>query len=296
MALCAAVNSNSFAQDATFSQNFSNPLSFNPAYAGSFGCSRLALDYRNQFPSVSYNYITYCASYDQYVKPLAGGLGLIFTSLNEEKGTFVQNSINGMYALNIRVSDVCHIRPAINVGFGENSVDLENPPPDYKKSVNYFNIGAGLLFAYKNFVAGVAYDHINQPDIGFLGGSDLGAKLTLHCNFQIRFDNNTNLTPGFIYQHQYSENIYLPSLMLKLWYIKLGAEFRLGPNIYHSIIPMIGFVNKWLSLSYSYDYIIPSTDNETPNKGTGGIHEITAVFKFNCRNKAKYGITHLYSF
>jgi hypothetical protein len=155
-----------------------------------------------------------------------------------------------------------------------------------------------LLFNYKNFDAGVAYDHFNEPNIGFDEKDDLPAKLTLNCNFQIKIDNNTNLTPGFIYQHQYSGNdSYLPSLMLKIWHIKLG----IGTRLYHDrcsddFIAMLGYTNNWISISYSYDVIIPCGDDKTPNKGTGGIHEITAVFKFNCLHKEKYGITQIYGF
>ncbi|MFN5910373.1 MAG: type IX secretion system membrane protein PorP/SprF, partial [Bacteroidota bacterium] len=60
--------SGSFAQDPTFTQFYANPLYLNPAFAGSHGCPRFALNYRNEWPSLTGNYVTYSASYDQYFK------------------------------------------------------------------------------------------------------------------------------------------------------------------------------------------------------------------------------------
>jgi len=333
------VNSNTFAQDATFSQNFSNPLSLNPAYAGSLGCSRFVADYRNEFPLASSydknnffsscnNDVTYSASYDQYVDKLAGGLGLVFTSNNElndntyQKYNYKQNWINGIYAFNLRINDNFHIRPSINMGVGQNYfIIVDNGPPPgvifsypsppisypntVSKAINYFNIGTGVLFACKNFISGIALDHINKPNIGLFSTSKLPMKLTIHSSLDIKITDNTNLTPGIIFQEQQFGNpdvngFILASLMLKIWYIKLGFEFTnrtdniSGGNSY--LIGMLGFVNKWMSIGYSYDYIIPDANNESPNKGRGGIHEIAAIFKFNCKNKEKYGLTHLYGF
>ncbi|MFN5148175.1 MAG: type IX secretion system membrane protein PorP/SprF, partial [Flavobacteriia bacterium] len=64
------------AQDPTFTQFYANPLYLNPALAGSYGCSRFALNYRNEWPALSGNYVTYSASYDQYFKNISGGFGL----------------------------------------------------------------------------------------------------------------------------------------------------------------------------------------------------------------------------
>jgi hypothetical protein len=56
------------AQDPTFTQFYANPVYLNPALAGSSGCPRVALNYRNQWPQLTGNYVTYAASYDSYFK------------------------------------------------------------------------------------------------------------------------------------------------------------------------------------------------------------------------------------
>jgi len=64
-----------FAQDPIFSQFYANPLYLNPAMAGSSVCPRLIFNYRNQWPAISGTYITYNASYDQYVDNISGVSG-----------------------------------------------------------------------------------------------------------------------------------------------------------------------------------------------------------------------------
>ena len=52
------------AQEPTFTQFYANPLYLNPAFAGSNKCPRVNLNYRNEWPNLSGNYVTYSASYD----------------------------------------------------------------------------------------------------------------------------------------------------------------------------------------------------------------------------------------
>ena len=70
---------NASAQDPQFTQFYANPLYLNPAFAGSHGCPRFATNYRNEWPSLSGNYVTYSVSYDQYFKTISGGIGVIAT-------------------------------------------------------------------------------------------------------------------------------------------------------------------------------------------------------------------------
>jgi len=65
-------------QDAHFTQYLSTPIYLNPAFAGYDGCTRFAASYRNQWPNISGNYQTVNASFDQYVRPFRGGIGVNF--------------------------------------------------------------------------------------------------------------------------------------------------------------------------------------------------------------------------
>ena len=59
-----SISVSSFAQDPTFTQFYSNPVYLNPALAGSYGCPRISMNYRNEWPQLTGNYVTYSAAYD----------------------------------------------------------------------------------------------------------------------------------------------------------------------------------------------------------------------------------------
>ena len=56
-----------YSQDPEFSQFYANPLFLNPALAGSTICPRAIANFRDQWPSVGGAFVTYNASYDQYI-------------------------------------------------------------------------------------------------------------------------------------------------------------------------------------------------------------------------------------
>ncbi|MFN7300158.1 MAG: type IX secretion system membrane protein PorP/SprF, partial [Bacteroidota bacterium] len=70
------------AQDPELSQFYAAPMYTNPAMAGSAFCSygaagRVALNYRNQWPSLPGTFRSFAASWDQHIPDLGGGLGIM---------------------------------------------------------------------------------------------------------------------------------------------------------------------------------------------------------------------------
>ncbi|WP_417266065.1 type IX secretion system membrane protein PorP/SprF, partial [Brumimicrobium sp.] len=55
----SGLSSKAYAQDPQFSQFYANPIYLNPAFAGSHGCPRFAVNYRNQWPALSGTFVTY---------------------------------------------------------------------------------------------------------------------------------------------------------------------------------------------------------------------------------------------
>ena len=60
-----------FSQDLEFTQFYANPLYLNPAFAGSHGCPRVSMNYRDQWPGLSGSYVSYSACYDQYISSIS---------------------------------------------------------------------------------------------------------------------------------------------------------------------------------------------------------------------------------
>ena len=91
-------------QDPTFTQFYSNPVYLNPALAGASGCPRIALNYRNEWPQLTGNYVTYSAAYDTYAKNVSGGIGLIAMHDQQGEGTIQTSMIGGVYSYNLKVN------------------------------------------------------------------------------------------------------------------------------------------------------------------------------------------------
>src|SRR4051812_34004613 len=95
LVIFCCITLSSLAQDPAFTQFYANPLYLNPAMAGSARCPRIALNYRNQWPSLQGTFVTYSASYDQHVDGLSGGLGLLAVSDKAGEGTINTTNISG---------------------------------------------------------------------------------------------------------------------------------------------------------------------------------------------------------
>ena len=83
---------------------FSNPIYLNPALAGSSGCPRVSLNYRNEWPQLTGNYVTYSAAFDTYSKGIQGGIGLIAMHDQQGQGTITTSMLSGIYSYNLKVN------------------------------------------------------------------------------------------------------------------------------------------------------------------------------------------------
>jgi len=286
---------NAYSQDPHFSQFYSNPLALNPAFAGSAGCSRVALNYRSQWAKLSGGgYKTFSVSYDQFTCKVNGGIGFnyMYDAAFDELCTHYANVF---YSYNIKCSENFLIKPAINIGMGRKSIDESKLTPAISFPNNpryYFNAGAGVLIVYKNLIGGVAFDHLFEPNVSFSSTSHLPMKFTAHASFQFDIKDKIKITPLVIFQKQQMFEAIIPSVLFNIWYIKFGAGLRTGFHNSDSFIYMLGFQNNKMSIGYSYDYTISKLSN-----ATGGSHEISTVFKFNCKNKTdKFFIPQLNGF
>ena len=102
ISLLIGFNNDIKAQDPAFSQFFANPLYLNPAMAGTNICPRISLNHRNQWPGIGKTYVTYSASYDQYVDKLGGGLGFAVAKDVAGAGNLNTTHISATYAYRLK--------------------------------------------------------------------------------------------------------------------------------------------------------------------------------------------------
>src|SRR5436190_18235724 len=111
------------AQDPEFTQFYANPLYLNPALAGSARCPRIALNYRNQWPSLSGTFVTYSASYDQHVDAISGGLGVLAVSGRAGDGILNTNMFSGIYSYQLTITRDFSMRFGFQGTYMQKSLD-----------------------------------------------------------------------------------------------------------------------------------------------------------------------------
>ncbi|MCB0820836.1 MAG: PorP/SprF family type IX secretion system membrane protein, partial [Bacteroidetes bacterium] len=173
------------AQDPQFTQFYANPLYLNPAFAGSVRCPRFVLNYRNQWPAIPGNFVTYSASYDQHFDGINGGLGVLVN--NDVAGEGTLNTLNAslIYSYQLEVSRNFSIKAGFQATFAQRTLDwtkltfgdqidtrygfIYNTQEVFgPKSKIFPDFSAGVLGYSENFYFGFAAHHLTQPDQSFL--------------------------------------------------------------------------------------------------------------------------------
>lgn len=161
------------AQDPQFTQFYANPLYLNPAFAGVARCPRFILNYRNQWPAIPGNYITYSASYDQHVDALSGGIGVLVTNDVAGQGTLNTLNFSGIYSYHLEVNRNFSIKAGFQATYAQRTLDWSkltfSDQIDSRygfiystkevfgpNSVNYVDFSAGMIGYSERFFFGFA--------------------------------------------------------------------------------------------------------------------------------------------
>jgi type IX secretion system PorP/SprF family membrane protein len=295
--LFLVISNNVSAQDVHFSQFYSNRLYLIPAYAGSVRCPRLVTNYRNQWPSLSGNYVTYAASYDRHVDDLNGGIGVMVMADRMGDNSIGTNSLSGFYSYQIGISRSVSVRAGLQISFNQMSIDPTkfsfndqiDPRYGFVKKTNekidvrqksYADFSAGGLVFSKIFYGGIAVSHITQPDQSFIknNSSPLPMKFTVNAGAKLKLgDDETSLSPNVIFQQQATFQT-----------LNIGLYFTKGPFIsglwyrnQDALISLVGLQLNGFRFGYSYD-ITTSKLNKSQ-----GSHEISASYRWYCKPKRK---------
>ena len=291
------------AQDPEFSQFYANPLYLNPAMAGVEGAAKVFLGYRNQWPGATSPYSTYMASYEQYLEPLQGGIGVHVMNDRQGGGVFNTISLDAVYSYHLKVSRELTVTGGLQASMGHRNMNPEglvlpdelagNPVTTltgYSKIYPDFSVGFAAF--YRNLFGGVAAHHLHQP---YTGTSDnpntrLSRKYTAHVGAMIPIYEKRlgkevlQLSPNlvFIQQDTYQQLNY----GLELIYRNLigGVWFRQDLKFsYGTAIFSVGYGNDQFRIRYSYDARLSAPDVHIPSLGS---HEISMVIIFENINKS----------
>ncbi len=299
-----AFSASANAQDPHFSQFFASPLTLNPAFTGKFdGQWRLAVNHRDQWPSIPKAYVTTSGSFDFGIMkdklPAGDVFGIGIAGLSDA-------SANDQLKLNYGSVSVSYHKAldedgynTIGAGFQGtySSLSLDEGKLTFEdmlrangftgartdfltngNSQNYFDVNAGILFSGSsngdnNYYAGVSVYHVNRPKVGFKDQNYfLANRLTVHGGGSLPVADALTLNASIIHQVQAkaSETTLGGALAYNLngdevtpSSIFVGSWIRLND----ALIPYIGLEVGGLRIGASYDVNISSLKTATASRG-----------------------------
>ena len=301
MVVLLSATLSSRAQDPTFTQFYANPLYLNPAFAGSHGCPRFALNYRNEWPSLSGNYVTYSASYDQYFKNISGGFGVLATHDQQGQGTINTSMLGIVYSYHLKVTRKFSMMFGARAAWYQKFLDWDkltfgdmiDPRRGFIYSTGdvprggsrgFFDASAGVVGYSKSFFFGFAAHHLNTPNESMIiGDSPLPMRFTGHMGADIplgkksKYSNGTNIMPNVIYQYQNGFQELSIGTYVKYGAFNVGVWYRNRD----AFIMTIGVNTGKFKLGYSYDVTVSKLNNGV----SGGSHELSLGLNLSCKTK-----------
>ena len=302
------------AQDQQYTQFYANPTYLNPAFSGHTTQSRMALNYRNQWPSIPGAFVSYNFSYEHYVREINSGFAIMGSRDQAGSGALSSNEISLLYAYEIRLDRDLYLRPGIQFGqvfknvdyskllFGDQIITQANSSlelfPD--KNTSFLDIGTGFMLYSKYSWVGISAHHINRPDESLLGeeesllpikysaqgghrqpmnkkvGSRTATAMVYAFNYKMQ-NKYDQLDLGFYYEFN--------PMIFGVWYRGLPVFKKNEYNVVNqdAIAILLGYEFNDIQFGYSYDL---TTSSLLAN--TGGSHEISLVYEFSNPSNRKY--------
>lgn len=277
-------------QDPMFTQYMHNPVSINPAYAGSRGTLNLVAMHRQQWIGIDGAPKTLTLSVNSPFLNYNVGLGL--SLLYEEIGPVKQTGLYADYAYHLKVTNNVKLSFGLKGGvniYDINLLNLRGGEDDDHISLYGFrklylpNVGVGSYLYSDRFYVGFSIPKMLQnsliPEannlklankearhIFLMGGfvTDISDGIKFKPSSTVRFVTGSPVSAEFSAAFLFHD---------KLW---LGGMYRLGD----SVGAMVKFdINSQFSIGYSYDMT-----NSRLQPYSQGTHEIYISYDFAFRN------------
>ncbi len=301
-------------QDPVYSQFYNAHLQLNTALAGNTVSPLIQLNYRNQWPALGNIYTTYSVSYDQYIKKLKSGVGVMLLADNAGDGTLKSTGITGFYSYRVRVKDNLYLKGGIEAGVVNLALDWNKlvfgdgidpalgpispggtPFPSQEavpagNSKRYLNIGAGLVVYSPKFYGGISLKNLNTPDVSFVAGnnssgsglSSIPVRLSLHGGYQILIrPGNKNTDPTFIspnvmFLRQSGYNQLNLGAYVSVNKVQGGLWYRHSLYNGDAVITSFGVKKDFFKITYSFDFTVSQLGIRQ-----GGSHELGIILNFD---------------
>jgi len=297
------------AQDPVFTQFWAAPLQLNPAFAGNTYAPFVTINYRNQWSGfVDLNtYVTYAASYSQYMEGLNSGIGLMVETDDSGDGIYKTTKLGGFYSYKVAINKDLNLKFGVEGTYVQNRLDWSKllfgdqidvtgeidlvsseTQPD-NLSANYLDLSTGFLVYNSVFYGGVAVKHLNRPDESILGingniNSGLPVRFSIHTGAQLDLGGSRRgrvlfLSPNILYVKQADFNQINAGAHLSFGSFFAGGWYRHTSSNGDAAIGLFGFQKDIFKIGYSFDFTISGLAGQT-----GGTHEFSLVINLDANH------------
>tara|TARA_Y100000589_G_scaffold243537_1_gene231149 strand:- start:8332 stop:9300 length:969 start_codon:yes stop_codon:yes gene_type:complete len=294
------------AQDNQYSQFYANKIYLNPAFSGASICPRAILGFRDQWPGINGEYVSYTASFDQLINGL--GFGILFNGDDAGRGVLKTNNFSGIISPKIGLYRNVMLSFGLEAGIIQKRLDhssLTFPDqfdqngliPDIPRQINSDlsvlkpDFSAGVLLYSPFLYVGYSVHHLMNPDISLLRDSNvellyrrhtahLGANIILYEPNPIKRRKQLapKISPQIIFQQQGPAR----EINLGVYYTKNNFTSGIYYRNQDALILLFGLQTKKLNFGFSYDVTLSKLKNNTL-----GAIELSIAYKFNCRKPKK---------
>ena len=302
------------AQDPQFSQFYSAPLYLNPAFAGASQLTRIGANYRNQWPSLQSNFVSYSAWGDHFIDEKNSGIGFYAGRDQATISGLASTLIAAQYAYQLSLTQRLTMRVGFHAGYMFRSVDFSkfvfgdqlNPDGSIDPTGETFNstdannfvdLGAGIMVYSARAWFGASAFHLNQPNQSLIGEqSILPRKYSVHMGYKFYLTEGTigeglftrpqerSIAPTAQYKFQGEFDqldlglyfTYEP-IIFGIWYRGLPVKSVNGIANNESIVLLVGITNvsKKEIINIGYSYDITLSNLGTQS---GGAHEFSISY------------------
>ncbi len=311
-----------WSQDPQFSQFYANPLYLNPALAGGALAPRITVNYRNQWPALSANFVTSSFGVDNYFAGLNSGVGIYALFDSQGLGNLKSTEVGAQYSYQLQLNEVTFLRLGLQGAFATRTLDYfgltfgdqytnggftGNPTQEPLvqnglPQVSYADFSTGGMVYSDWYWAGLSVHHLNRPNQAFssLEEARLPMKISFQGGLRIPFagytflgneiDREKTISPAILYKKQgkfdqLDAGLYVTysPVVFGVWYRGIPVKkYAENINNHESLIFLAGFRQDKFSIGYSYDATI-----STLGIGSGGAHEISLSYIFEPLNIPK---------
>lgn len=293
------------AQDPIYSQFYAAPLQMNAALTGTTYAPRIMLNYRNQWPGLMNAYVTYSASYDQFVEQINSGFGLSLSADNAGDGIYRTTSIGGHYAYSIQVAENFFLRGGLEANMYQIRLDWDrlifpNDLDPIEGIVNqgsgeirpdqltnsHLSLGTGILGYSRWGYIGVSLKHLNSPDESFLAANSIASivplRLGIQAGGQIPITSDPKkidkqfFSPNIVYVNQGAFSQLNMGAYVRINSVFGGVWYRHAASNSDAIIAMAGVQFGVFRFAYSYDITVSGLSGIS-----GGAHEVSLIINFD---------------